>query len=206
LSILTITFAHQVLGEDEMFIVEGTDLTSKTTAAKYVAKRLGYTYQHLTRLPDTHDRCWDYLAIAGARTVRDRFHMSEWVYSRARRDGSEHLLSPSAVHYIDGVLRTIPTFTIVITTVEELLRERYEERKAEEMFPLSVVLRANEEFHKVVAGHIMDWSYKIECTKKHPFPDASDLDFAIEQYVNLRHDVTHLKGLRDAHRLGGTTA
>lgn len=154
-----------------MLIIEGTDLVGKTTLAQTLTKRLaysGYVYSHFTRLPRGFDYCWDYIARASRRVVQDRFHMSEWAYSQARDDPEPSPLSCEKYRVIDGYLRSIGAFTVVILAEESLIRSRL---GREEMYDIDVILKAQNSFKYLTTTRACDYDLVIKCDERNPWPD-----------------------------------
>lgn len=107
-----------------MLIVEGVDGIGKTTLCHRLVRELQdygpWVYRWFTKLPG----CWryptDYVPHVARFVVQDRFHMSEIVYRAARQE--EQLMSPLAYRWLDGYLRGVGAFTVVLTTTDERAR------------------------------------------------------------------------------------
>lgn len=162
-----------------MLIIEGADLTGKTTLAKRLAKLLNeqyglpHVYQHLSRLP----ACWRGRArelheeLARRWVVQDRFHMSEVAYASARKD--EPMLSPVEYELLDCSLRAgLGALTVVLVDLTgDVIRSRWRDG---EMFTLGQVLKVNDYYKDIIrdevpqrrmrhdwavpAGDIEDWA------------------------------------------------
>lgn len=168
-----------------MLIIEGSDLTGKTTLAKTLLKELkGFKYQHLSRLPDEFDRYWDYCRLVNPGIVQDRFHMSEPVYARVR--GDETTLGPEQYRLIDAMLRCYGAFTVVLICEDDaLLESRWREG---EMYDVSSVKRANNFYTRIVYGDFspymqVDFDYVICETKARPFPTEQDVHNILKCYA-----------------------
>lgn len=143
-----------------MLIIEGTDLVGKTTLAELLVKRLStredmrlsvsgpYQYAWFDKLPPTWDYFFSYLPAMRRFVVQDRFHMSEIVYREAR--GEPAKLYPETYRMLDGKLRLLGAFTVVVTADPDIIRNNFGTR--EEMHGLDVILRANELFLEIVEG------------------------------------------------------
>jgi hypothetical protein len=168
-----------------MLIIEGPDLVGKTTLAKAICREqsmqeLGYVYQHMSRLPKGFRYPMQYEEMASRRTVRDRFHMSEVVYATVRGEVSP--LNPERYRWVDGVLRALGAYTVVVLAHEDLIAQRYAARESVEMYPLAKVIESLHGFVEVTspksgmkpcfAGkyYRMDYDYVIFCSESQPFP------------------------------------
>lgn len=172
-----------------MLIIEGADLVGKTTLAKALAKKLNsrswpHVYQHLSRLPHewAHHAVENYARLCSPYVVRDRFHMSELVYSDARRE--EPTLSPGTYRTVDQIVRSYCGFTIVVVATPDLIEERYRREVAggrAEMYDVERVLLVNQHFTDIAtqAGRWRDYSiafdHVISCDRDHPFPDPDQI-------------------------------
>lgn len=165
-----------------MLIIEGGDLVGKTTVCKKLCSYLylqkgGYVYQHLSRLPSGFDRCKGYMALASRCSVRDRFHMSEIIYAKVRKENTA--LSPERYRLIDAHLRMLGAYTVVITAEEELIKAR---SRDDEMYSMAQILRANEYFNTKLECW-MDCDAHFHCTVEKPFLTKQDLDHIIDAYA-----------------------
>lgn len=178
-----------------MLILEGTDLTGKTTFAKQLLKlpffeSEGYVYQHLSKLPYGFDHCWHYKALASRRAIWDRFHMSEIVYAAVRHEDTK--LYPERYRWVDGCLRLLGALTVIITADESLLRGRMREG---EMYTLDQILEVNRRFTEILYRRLelknegkscrykdVDWDYRIHCTLEVPFPTSAHLHEIAKHY------------------------
>jgi hypothetical protein len=98
-----------------MLIIEGTDGIGKTTLCKKLLERLyahgPWVYRHFTKLPESWKYPYDYLAHMSRFVVQDRFHLSEVVYRRARKE--EIRLHPWDVSWIEGQLVNCAAYTVI---------------------------------------------------------------------------------------------
>jgi thymidylate kinase len=175
-----------------MLVIEGGDLVGKTTLAKKLVARLadeGYVYKHFSRLPDKFDRFWGYVENAVTRSVQDRFHMSEVMYSEMR--GDDTMLCPQRYRMVDGHLRTRGALTVIVTCDERLLASRAPHE--DEMYGRDQILAVNSMFERVVqergqfSHHVhglyhMDFDVAVECDDSKPYPDDYDVDHIITSY------------------------
>lgn len=138
-----------------MIIVEGPDLVGKTTLAKYLESAIanemgtGHVYQHLSKLPAGFDFISGHLALVNERSVWDRFHMSELVYSQALRGGISMHLEEYA--FMDCAVRMSKGLVVLLTGSEELIRERHSQRD-DHMFTLEQILQVNEIYIEIADG------------------------------------------------------
>lgn len=140
-----------------MIIVEGADLTGKTTFARKLAQALGFDYAHLSRLPPLFDKQFnhylDYLPLIKPNVVWDRFHMSEVAYSYARNeDPSTWKIKPSYYYALDRMLLKRATIIIVVTAEREVIAERFFRAARSEMYSLEQIQRANEAYCQMMSG------------------------------------------------------
>lgn len=105
--------------------------------------RNGYIYAHFSRLPGGFDYYTGYRERASRRVVQDRFHLSEIMYAAAR--GDETSLSPERYRLVDGFLRELGAYTVVVTTTETELGKRFE-AIGDDMYDFDVVRAANHYF------------------------------------------------------------
>src|SRR5690349_732982 len=106
-----------------MLIIEGSDLVGKTTfCAKLLkmewAQTFGYTYQHLSKLSSGFNRLTGHLALARRRVIQDRFHLSDLAYRYALKE--DQRLKPEEYRIIDGYLRGLGAYTVVVCADDEL--------------------------------------------------------------------------------------
>lgn len=100
-----------------MLIVEGSDLVGKTTFVKLLleqAEKEGYPMvpQHFGLIPKGWAYYEDYLPYVHARTVMDRFVLSEIVYGSVIRGGSG--IDVETYRLLDAHLRLNGSFTVVL--------------------------------------------------------------------------------------------
>ena len=172
-----------------MLIVEGTDLVGKTTLCKTLVERLnaqghGHIYAHFSRLPKNHDFLYGYLERASPRIVQDRFHMSEPVYAYVRNEQTP--LKPERYRLIDGYLRQLSAYTVVITcTADELFHYRYERHAEREMYRVDQVIKANDGFQQMISeqtDYRPDWDHLITVNVENPYPTESDIQTILREY------------------------
>lgn len=172
-----------------MLILEGSDLVGKTTLAKKLLEHKwmrenGYVFKAFSKTPPGFHHLHDHLANAVRKSVQDRFHMSNVAYRHAT--GEQQNTCPEEYRQVDGSLRAWGAFTVVVTADDELLRERYAELGAREMYPLEIVLRANEWFFRAAKskrwnGFELDVDQHVHCTAADPWP-AADAEW-FQRYV-----------------------
>lgn len=155
-----------------MLIIEGSDCVGKTTLANELSRRLNYAYQHLGPLPD----CWydiDYVNLAAANSVRDRFHLSEIVYSTV-------LSRPVKIANLRLLHATLmlkySAYTVIITADNSLLGPRHSSR--DELFNLETVQAVNNMFSKL--SYYAD--FRIHCTQDAPYFTEAHVDTIVQAY------------------------
>lgn len=182
-----------------MLIIEGSDLTGKTTLCKKLASDIrlvnrGYVYKHFSRLPSGFNFVGGYFQNAVERSVQDRFHMSEIVYSKARSEPVSPLDSQD-YRLVDAGLRALGSFTVVLVAEPNLLMTRYSTRDRQEMYDLQLILDANSYFADIAVSHeffdnsdrmysCIDVDAVINLTEKHPWPNEEDLENILTVYLH----------------------
>lgn len=174
-----------------MLIIEGPDLVGKSTFVQTLFKTdalqgQGYMPRHLTRPSRGFDKLWGYVDLACQKTIQDRFHMSEPVYACHRRDSTD--LDPFTYSVVDGYLRLLGSFTVIITADIGLITERYEQHSNREMYSFEMIRGVNSSFQLIANGDLwrgysMDWDYHIHCTKEKPWPSEEDLSKVLNRYL-----------------------
>lgn len=172
-----------------MLIVEGSDRVGKSTFVKAltehpVLRAAGYISAHFGRLPNGFDHYWGYIDRASRYIVQDRFHMSEIVYADAR--GENPMISVDQYWMLDGVLRQLGVFTVVITAEPVLIEERW---TPTEMYKLGTIQVANKSFERIITQrwygeYRPEFDYHIHCTRHRPFPDEHDVNRIVELYTS----------------------
>lgn len=136
-----------------MIIIEGTDGVGKTTLAEKLAQELGWQYRHLSRLPDSFHRFFDYIPMIKSGVVQDRFHMSEIAYCHGRNEPIEiWKMQPAYYIALDRMLISRGVTQVLITADEEFLREQFEKDKQDEMYKFDVIRRANEAYYEIATS------------------------------------------------------
>lgn len=181
-----------------MLIVEGSDLTGKTTLCRNLVKMLNaqghpHIYRHLSRLPDAFNRYCGYEQASMTYSVQDRFHMSEPVYANMR--GDETSLTPWLYRRVDAMLLLKGAFTVVMYAMEEqLIKDRWREG---EMYDLEGVLQVNASFDRIAnhgrwQSYDMEVNYRIPLSTRNQDPMAENVLAAY-----LAHMVTHRRLQQD---------
>jgi hypothetical protein len=133
-----------------MIVVEGPDLVGKSTLCRALLRALyelnaPAVIRPFTRLP----KCWrypqDYLPHYHRFGVFDRFFPSEWAYSIARGEAADARLTHDAFRQLDARLTLVGGVRVLVTAEPALIRQTFE-RRGDDMYPLDVVLQANEAF------------------------------------------------------------
>jgi thymidylate kinase len=162
-----------------MLIIEGADLTGKTTLAHNLLKHRplndrGYVYKHFTRLPGGFHRYWGYVDNATQRSVQDRFHMSEVMYAEARGDKDKYL-TPEMYRLVEAHLALLGSYTVLITADEQLIRERWREG---EMYDIELVRRVNELYLHTQ----LPFDYHFHANAHRPFMDDVEQRRVLDKY------------------------
>lgn len=134
-----------------MLVVEGTDLTGKTTLCQALLERLNagkvggpWSYAHLGALPREWNYVTDYVQRTNPRVVQDRWFHSELAYGPAVRGGSK--VGPREWRLIDAWFKLMGGFTIVVTASDSALRKRYEECARSQLFAADQIVAVNQRF------------------------------------------------------------
>jgi len=178
-----------------MLIVEGTDLLGKTTLCEELRKRINarsearYTYEHFSKLPKNWLYYWDYIPHMRRRIVMDRFHMSEIAYRWAR--GEDQVLSSETYRILDGRLRTLGAYTVVVVGTGEVLNTRIGTRP--ETHTGDQIQRADLAFKMLIgelpADEILsvyhpDVDHVTHVTSCSEYPSMmADVDTIVEEYL-----------------------
>ncbi len=174
-----------------MIIVEGTDLVGKTTFCKRLLENPylvneGYWHKHLSKPPRNFDNCRGYIDMAYMKSVQDRFHMSEIVYSCL--DNRETSITPEKYRIVDAHLRMMGAVTVVIICADySILCERHATRADEEMYSAEQVCQANDYFSSLCSSERFgqykpDYDLVIKTGQGKPFPDQDDIDNVLRLY------------------------
>lgn len=171
-----------------MLILEGADLVGKTTLCRDLLtwsyfKDRGYIYSHFSRLPARFPRVWGHIEHAHRFTIQDRFHLGDPLYTQARQDDA-FCLGPEQYRIVDGYLRFLGAYTIIITAPDALIIRRLEESGRLEMYDPHTILRANALYKSVVehgslGDYKIDWDYHIHVTDTIPSHKVKE---AINEY------------------------
>lgn len=189
-----------------MLIIEGSDLTGKTTLCRELVQRIcdaevPVMYGHFGRLPKNWDYFWGYMPHMIHRMVRDRFYMSEVCYGAKCRGFSN--VDPETYRLLDAYARTMGAVTVVLTANPLLLEAKYKETQTPETFDLDKVLSVNGLFSEIAHRKNLTFgheTWKMDVDFTHHINDEEDWisDRKIEQIVELwlkRHH--QLKQLTD---------
>lgn len=178
-----------------MLIIEGPDLVGKTTFCNVLLRKLNalgwpHVYRHFSRLPVAWGERWreNYLDHAATYAVQDRYHLSEPLYAKARCESSV-IKDYSSLN--TELLRRRTAFTVVVTAVDDLIKERYARLAEREMFSLDKVLDANNAFFDAAvmqvlpSGEVVERlvDHHIHCGPEHDFPTERDADEILRLYL-----------------------
>ena len=170
-----------------MLIVEGTDMTGKTTFCQKLLQRLNARdlpaiYDHFGVLPKGWDYYRSYLPRINPLTVMDRFHMSEIVYAQVTQRGQR--LDPETYRLIDAHCRLAGAVTVVITAPTETIKTRFRTLHEREMYDVHQIVAVNAAFLDLRRPSTPDhWSYPYKridvdfywvATPECPFPDEDE--------------------------------
>jgi thymidylate kinase len=164
-----------------MLIVEGPDCVGKTVLCQKLLERLPtHIYAHFTRLPDRFDYYWGYVERISGRVVQDRFHMSEVVYSHVLDRGSN--LDAEKYRLLDGKLRTLGAFTVLICAEHKLIESRWDNSQ---MFSLEKTLRAARSYDAIAEGRgmLMDVDYIFHCSEGVPYVTDGAIGELLGRYL-----------------------
>ncbi len=102
---------------------------------------------------------------------------------------------------VDGYLRTLGTFNVVITADHDLLADRLQSKieKRAEMYDAPVILRANAAFNEIATSGMftgfgadswysqIDVDAQIHLTKENPWPTPTDVENVLRAYMNRKN-------------------
>ena len=166
-----------------MLIVEGPDGVGKTTLCRKLLESLPtHIYAHFSRLPAGFDYYWGYVERASRYIVQDRFHLSEVAYARARGDSSR--LDTESYQILDGHLRLLGAYTILVTATQDLLASRW---GPDQMYSLEKTLAAGRAFDQVHEEHainriVPDIDFRVRCTVHRPWVSDEEIAAILEAY------------------------
>ena len=168
-----------------MIIIEGTDCVGKTTLCKKLAKQTNMVYRHLTRLPDSFHRVFDYLPMFQPNYVCDRLWLSEYAYCFGRRDvdpGSFYKRILESITTLSGAL------TVIVYCDTDTLREKYEVNKQDQMYNFDVVAEANNYFMaEVELSETINYPiYYIDLESADAWPTDTHIEDIILQHNELQ--------------------
>jgi hypothetical protein len=186
-----------------MLIIEGTDLTGKTTLAKELVKRLcsqneWHLYQHLTRPPAGWDYYEDYIKLMHPRSVWDRFHMGNLVYQEIDGTGTQH--TPISYGMLDAHVRLQCGMVIVCIAAEDVIEAAWKRKPhGDEMFRLDILLKVNERYKQLCHGEVHGWSPMIDFMHYNPdvnWPGGDDafMDRVVAIYLHRLREWKCLQG------------
>lgn len=188
-----------------MLIIEGTDMVGKSTLAKSILQHEwfqsnGYVYRHFGKLPHGFDYCEDYMHHAVMKSVQDRFHLSEIVYALAARQGKTDLC-PEKYRLVDGFLRMMGSFTVVIVAHDNLLQRRYKE--SDHPFTFEQICDANQLFHSIDNyghGYKPDVDMTIQLSLNNQWVSEEQIHDIVERYTERIIPILRRRHRHDAGR------
>lgn len=160
-----------------MIVIEGTDGVGKTYLAHRLVKELEDTYpmvySHLSRLPLSWQFPDSYEDHVQRFTVRDRFHMSELVYTELR--GEQQSLLPAHYRLVDAWLREVGAVTVLITCDGD----RLQPSDRNEMYSFDAIYKANKLYEALRSGNAFyayspDLDIHLHLEKSAGFPGEND--------------------------------
>ncbi len=168
-----------------MIIIEGADMTGKTSLCKDIELNAGLLYQHISKPPGSWPVPQGYIDLVNQHTVRDRFHLSDIAYKLATKN--RLLLTAQTLDIIEAHLTMVGCFTVVITAEDCLLEQRFAKLQEREMYDLETILKANLQYknlvdRKTTLSQHCNINYHIHCDKHKLWPTAEDLMTIISLY------------------------
>lgn len=119
--------------------------------------------------------------------IRDRFHMSEIVYSAMRSDLKDTTMTPDKYRLVDAMHALHAGVTVVIYSSPPLIASRWRDN---EMYPLTQVQWCNAAYERIVEGEPF-YDYKpsvdivIYCDRiKKPFPNDDDARRVLDLWLS----------------------
>lgn len=138
-----------------MLIVEGPDAVGKTTflrkcIAELERRGIPLLMQRFGILPSRWDYPRDYLQWIKPTAASDRFILSEVVYGQQLRGGAR--LDSEHYHWLEGHMRLVGAYTVVICATETFMQDRVERlvnegRWADQAFTPEQVMKVNDAFY-----------------------------------------------------------
>lgn len=153
-------------------LIEGTDLTGKSTLAKSLSCSLVHPYKHMDK-PEYAYAIHNYLSHFRDHGVYDRAHLGSIVYGEAL-GYHEHVLKPNHVRILERFLMWSEAILIIVTADPLLLVDRFNSADREEMCNVENILLANELFTALVYQTEFAKEGKlihVHCTSEKPYPD-----------------------------------
>lgn len=164
-----------------MIIVEGTDLVGKTTLAHRLVRAICATadgkayYSHLGVPPAAWDHAADYVDMMRQHVVQDRLYLSEVAYGKTVRGTT--FLSREDVAWLDAQVIIRGGLHVIITADSAALEERFVKYGEREVFTLTQIRGANEQFQHLASTYADSRSvFTFECEHATDFP-ADDSEF-----------------------------
>lgn len=172
-----------------MIIIEGGDMVGKTRVCEELGRQhelSSYWYRHQTKPPPGTDFFGCYVDMAMRCGIFDRFHMSEVAYATIR--GEDPGVTPFKYWLVDGHLRSLGAFTVVLVSDDELMRQRLQQlQDREEMYDEQQIMDVNRAFRRMVDGGFLgyenlDCDVVYELTIEKPYVTDEDVRSITQMY------------------------
>lgn len=176
-----------------MLIVEGADCVGKTTLCRSLwshprIQALGMEIQHLSRLPEGHNRCSHYIKRMNINGIFDRFVLSEIAYQRMR--GDAQLLTMDKRMLVECALKLHCSFTVLIVAERPQVIDGNWNK--DEMYSKEQVHTVNRHFSNLTTSTLVD--LVISRYEADDYPNVDLIENIVSQYVTKRERFRDIYG------------